>query len=139
MKLLYVRYVYVRKIEHNAKGSNSEYSTILYAPYTHNSTRFQHDYPKMKQTKIVLRNIYYSPQSKAGVCLNYSRGVDPMGSQVCPETLRRQQNGPLNLFILHLQVCYIFGLPHDLYLGTLSMRTHLLLFSAIADIKNRAI
>ena len=46
----------MRKIEHNAKGSNSEYSTILYAPYTHNSTRFQHDYPKMKQTKIALRN-----------------------------------------------------------------------------------
>ena len=41
-------------------------SVVLYAPYTHNPTRFQHDYPKMK-TKIVLRNIYYSPL--AGVCL----------------------------------------------------------------------
>ena len=34
-------------------------SVVLYAPYTHNPTRFQHDYPKMKQTKIVLMNYFF--------------------------------------------------------------------------------
>ena len=53
-------------------------SVVLYAPYTHNPTRFQHDYPKMK-TKIVLRNIYYSPQIKSSISLgvpNWEVGAD---------------------------------------------------------------
>ena len=80
--------------------------------------------------------------------LNQSPRGDPRGVLSMPRNLEKVQkyHQPAkwaiifwgNLFILLLQVCYIFGLPHDLYLGTLSMRIHLILFSAVAYNKNRA-
>jgi hypothetical protein len=44
-----------------------------------------------------------------------------------------------NLFILLLQVCYIFGSPPDLYLRTLSVSTLLLFSQLLQTIKNRVL